>query len=131
MNWGAVVAVTLGLVGCSRRDASSTRIDPASTPSAPRAIPEAASASPAPVAVSDASTAKPFGALCVTDADCGASVCFHRRIKGADAGHERRDSGEAVEHDGYCSIRCDDDADCPVPPTKGKCGARGMCKRPE
>jgi hypothetical protein len=58
-------------------------------------------------------------------------VCFHKRLKGPDAGKERRGSDDAVEHDGYCSIRCNDDADCPVPPTKGRCGARGMCKRPD
>jgi hypothetical protein len=74
-----------------------------------------------------------FGAACVTDEDCPSHVCFHKRLKtpGVDAGKERRDAGEAVEHDGYCSMKCDSNADCPVPPTKGKCGARGMCKRAE
>jgi hypothetical protein len=87
--------------------------------SAPAAIPEAG--------------AKPFGAPCVADAECTGGVCFHKRLKSPDAGKESRDAGgsEAVEHDGYCSMSCNQDSDCPVPPTRGKCGARGMCKRPE
>ncbi len=79
-----------------------------------------------------AAAQKAFGAPCVVDAECGGSVCFHRRVKGAHAAHETRDAaGEVVERDGYCSIRCSDDAECPVPPTRGRCGARGMCKRPD
>jgi hypothetical protein len=77
---------------------------------------------------------KPFGAPCVEGAECAGAVCFHRRAraKGENEERERRDAGtEVVERDGYCSIRCRDDADCPAPPTRGKCGARGMCKRPE
>ena len=74
---------------------------------------------------------KASGEACVTDPDCASDVCFHKRLKGADAGRETRDGGEPVEHDGYCSMSCNDDGDCPVPPTRGKCGARGMCKRPE
>jgi hypothetical protein len=76
--------------------------------------------------------AKPFGEACVADTECAGGVCFHKRLKGPDTGPERRDAGfEPVEHDGYCSIKCDTDNDCPVPPTRGKCGARGMCKRPD
>ncbi len=76
--------------------------------------------------------AKTFGEPCVTDAECAAAVCFHKRLKGPDSGAERRDAqSEPVEQDGYCSMSCNTDADCPVPPTRGKCGARGMCKRPE
>jgi hypothetical protein len=77
-----------------------------------------------------AQAGKPFGAYCVTDAECAGGVCFHKRIKGADAGPERREvHPEAEEHDGYCSMRCNSDSDCPTPLTRGKCGARGMCKR--
>jgi hypothetical protein len=80
----------------------------------------------------DAASGKPFGAVCTQDAECAQRVCFHKRIKGADSGPERRDvRPEAEEHEGYCSIRCTTDADCPTPLTRGKCGARGMCKRAE
>ncbi|HEY2516108.1 MAG TPA: hypothetical protein VGI39_34790, partial [Polyangiaceae bacterium] len=76
---------------------------------------------------------KPFGAPCVADGECAGGVCFHKRIheKGADAGREQRGQDGPVEYDGYCSLRCNDDEGCPVPPTRGRCGARGMCKRPE
>jgi hypothetical protein len=70
-----------------------------------------------------AATGKSFGEHCVEDSECQGGVCFHKRIKSR--------SDDAVEHDGYCSMRCDEDSDCPVPPTKGKCGKRGMCKRPD
>jgi hypothetical protein len=107
-----------------------------------KADPPAAVVPPAPSAASTvgpsalpgqmgADAGRPFGAFCTDDAECSGGVCFHKRVKGPDAGRERRDSGEAVEREGYCSLRCNDDADCPVPPTRGKCGARGMCKRPE
>ena len=79
-----------------------------------------------------AAAQKSFGEPCVLDAECAGAACFHKRVKGEHAARESRDAGEeAVERDGYCSIRCRDDAECPVPPTRGKCGARGMCKRPE
>jgi hypothetical protein len=90
----------------------------------------------APATIEAATTAviagqKAFGAPCVVDAECAGAVCFHKRARGEPAARETRDAGdEAVEHDGYCSLRCRDDAECPVPPTRGKCGARGMCKRP-
>jgi hypothetical protein len=78
------------------------------------------------------SGAKVFGEPCVSDAECTGGVCFHKRLKGPGSGRETRDAGaEPVEHGGYCSMRCDQDTDCPVPPTRGRCGARGMCKRPE
>jgi hypothetical protein len=67
----------------------------------------------------------------VSDAECADRVCFHKRIKGPNSGKESRSNDDPVEHDGYCSIRCSDDADCPVPLTRGRCGARGMCKRPD
>jgi hypothetical protein len=76
------------------------------------------------------SVGKAFGELCVEDQECAGAVCFHKRLKGADSGPERRGGGDAVEHDGYCSLRCNTDADCPTPPSNGRCGARGMCKRP-
>ncbi len=76
-------------------------------------------------------SAKAFGAFCVDDAECAGGVCFHKRLKTAESGPERRGGGDAVEHDGYCSMRCAADADCPTPPSNGRCGARGMCKRPE
>ena len=47
------------------------------------------------------------------------------------AGGRRQAGSEALEHDGYCSMSCNQDSDCPMPPTRGKCGARGVCKRPE
>ena len=75
--------------------------------------------------------ARTFGAFCVEDGDCGSAVCFHKRLKTAASGPERRGGGDALEHDGYCSMRCETDVDCPSPPSSGRCGARGMCKRPE
>ena len=146
----ALVALSVLTVvaGCSRdeahRDAppsaaSAALASAAAAPSGGAIAAEGTSASPAPVAAAstaplDASAAgaKAFGAACVADAECAGGVCFHKRIKGPDAGKERRGAhSEAEEHDGYCSLRCDKDADCPVPPTRGKCGARGMCKRSE
>jgi hypothetical protein len=110
------------LAACSRAPAS-----PPASNSADSAI--AAPDPPRPVA---RTAEKAFGDSCVEDAECAARVCFHKRAKGADAGRERPDAGnEAVEHDGYCSMHCREDSDCPVPLTRGKCGARGMCKRPE
>ncbi len=106
------------LAGCSR--AKATTLD---------AVAQAASA--APGKPDAAPRGKAFGDPCVEDKECSGGVCFHKRLKTPDAGKERRGSDDAVEHDGYCSLRCNDDADCPVPPTKGRCGARGMCKRPD
>ena len=100
----------LALPACSRSHASS----------------EAAVAAPA----AGVDGGKPFGAFCVVDGECAGGACFHKRLKGPDAGPERRASDDPVEHDGYCSLRCNDDADCPVPPSSGRCGARGLCKRP-
>jgi hypothetical protein len=112
----------LGALGCSRSTAA---------PLESTAIASAAASVSTPPSPPDASAAKPFGAPCVGDAECAGGVCFHKRLKGPDAGKERRGANDAVEHDGYCSIPCNDDADCPVPLTKGRCGARGMCKRPD
>ena len=108
------------LPACSRPGAQADRSD-----AGPSATRDAA-------IVVRAASPRPFGAPCVVDAECAGAVCFHKRAKGEHAAREARDAGdEAVERDGYCSIRCSDDAECPVPPTRGKCGARGMCKRPE
>ena len=127
MSRAIALWVVLGLAGCSRGNAATLETSALASAAA------SASAKPAPVpsASIDASSGKPFGAPCFVDTECAAAVCFHKRIKGPDAGPERRGASEAVEHEGYCSIRCNDDADCPVPPTKGRCGARGMCKRPD
>jgi hypothetical protein len=116
-----VFAFAVAVAACSRSQAA-THIDQGVTP------PEPAASPPAGASAGDA--AKPFGAFCVVDTECAGGVCFHKRLKGPDAGRERRDADDAVEHDGYCSLRCNDDKDCPVPPSSGRCGARGMCKRP-
>ncbi len=125
MTRAVAVFALLGLVGCSRGQ-------PGALESTAQAA-QPASAAPAPSSGgrTDAGAGKPFGAACVEDSECAGTVCFHKRLKTADAGKERRGADDAVEHEGYCSIRCNEDADCPVPPTKGRCGARGMCKRPE
>jgi hypothetical protein len=91
----------------------------------------ASAASAGPRRPDAAPPGKPFGAACIEDAECSGGVCFHKRLKTPDAGKERRGADDPVEHEGYCSIRCNDDSDCPVPLTKGRCGARGMCKRPD
>ncbi len=104
-----------------------------------RAVEGGAVGAPSGASVPDGAVARasdrappPFGAPCVADADCATGVCFHKRLKVPGIGRETRDGGDGpVEREGYCSIRCRDDGDCPVPPTKGKCGARGMCKRAE
>jgi hypothetical protein len=107
------------LVGCARPQAAvATTVGDAGAPST------SAPAASAAVAL------KPFGEPCVDDSECGGQVCFHKRLKAPDAGPEHRGSRDAVEHDGYCSLHCEDDSQCPVPMTGGRCGARGMCKRP-
>ena len=117
----AALALLLAFVGACAHD-KPTPVDDAR---APVAIP---SAPPAPSG--GAAPAKAFGAFCVDDGECAGGVCFHKRLKTAESGAERRGGGDAVEHDGYCSMRCATDADCPTPPSNGRCGARGMCKRP-
>jgi hypothetical protein len=119
--WNAALAIglALGVAACSRSQAA-TRQEPPTT-SAPTPLGATSAA---------ADAGKPFGAFCVTDSECSGAVCFHKRLKTPDAGRERRGADDPVEHDGYCSLRCNDDKDCPVPPSSGKCGARGMCKRP-
>jgi hypothetical protein len=111
------VLLALGIAGCSRSEAATRQETPPL---------------PTPLATTSAAgdAGKPFGAFCVTDSECSGAVCFHKRLKTPDAGRERRGADDPVEHDGYCSLRCNDDRDCPVPPSSGKCGARGMCKRP-
>ena len=129
--WRMLIVAVAAVVatGCSRRadvGGSSASASVAATSAATNAAPRLASA------VAAERAGESFGAPCVVADECAGGVCFHKRIKGPDSGAERRgDRGEAVEHDGYCSMRCDDDSECPVPPTKGKCGARGMCKRPD
>jgi hypothetical protein len=107
------LVTALVLLGCSRSHGAA--VDGGS-PSA------AASGTPA---------GKAFGAYCVEDRECATAVCFHKRLKTGNQGPEHRGGDDAVEHDGYCSMSCNSDADCPSPPTNGRCGARGMCKRPE
>jgi hypothetical protein len=123
----------LAAFGCSRGNASPLESSAAASATVPARDAPVPAISPVVPRSSldglDASSAKPFGAPCVGDAECAGGVCFHKRLKGPDAGKERRGSNDAVEPGGYCSLRCNDDADCPVPPTRGKCGARGMCKR--
>jgi len=113
----ALVA-SLVLLGCSRSHGASV---------------DGGSASPVPSAatISAPAAGKTFGAYCVEDRECASAVCFHKRLKTGNPAPERRGADDAVEHDGYCSISCTSDADCPSPPTNGRCGARGMCKRPE
>jgi hypothetical protein len=132
---GAVTR-TIGMFAALAVLAACSKTPPApleATALASAAAPPSAAPAPAPAAnaPSDALAAKAFGAPCVEDAQCAGGVCFHKRLKGPDAGKERRGGDDPVEHDGYCSLRCNDDADCPVPLTKGRCGARGMCKRPD
>jgi hypothetical protein len=109
----------LALLGCSRSQS------PAADGSAPTASP---AISPA---IGSAVAGKSFGEHCLEDGECAAAVCFHKRLKSANAAPERRGASDPVERDGYCSMSCKSDEDCPVPPTSGRCGARGMCKRIE
>jgi hypothetical protein len=119
LRWCGCLAV-VALVACSR--GKSTPTD--------GAMPAVATVSATASASSGTGGAKAFGAFCVDDAECSGAVCFHKRLKTA-SGPERRGGGDAVEHDGYCSMRCNSDTDCPTPPSNGRCGARGMCKRPD
>ena len=112
--------------GCSRSHASAK----------PETEPAALVAGKDAAATTASGTGKPFGAPCVADGECAAGACFHKHVHdlhgAAEAGHEHRvEKGEndAVQADGYCSLRCSDDGDCPVPPTAGRCGGRGMCKQ--
>jgi hypothetical protein len=117
-----VCALSIAGAGCG----SCRRSDAAEEGSRPAA---SASTSPSPSGVG--AVAKSFGSFCTTDGDCASGTCFHKRLKeGRDAGREVRGADEAVEESGYCSMKCNSDADCPSPPTSGRCGARGMCKRP-
>jgi hypothetical protein len=122
----AIVSLALFVgAACSR---SSSPPAPSITSPADSVHPASIAPAASPAASAIAGT---FGAACVTDDDCGTHVCFHKRVKQPDAGRERRGDDGPVEHDGYCSMKCQRDEECPVPPTKGKCGARGMCKRAE
>lgn len=53
-----------------------------------------------------------FGAPCDDDKECASGVCS----KG--------------KRNGFCSMKCGSDADCPNPPTAGACNGRGFCKKP-
>lgn len=53
-----------------------------------------------------------FGAACENDAECTSGVCS----KG--------------KRNGFCSLKCEADSDCPNPPTAGACNGRGFCKKP-
>lgn len=112
-----VLVAVLAMLGCSR--SHGTAVDGGSSSPVP-------SASDSPTAAG-----KGFGAYCVEDHECASAVCFHKRLKRGNQEPEHRGADDAVEHDGYCSMSCNSDADCPAPPTNGRCGARGMCKRPE
>ena len=114
------VAALAALLACSRSPAAA--VDGGAT-STGLAAPTAAPSAPP--------SGKTFGEYCVEDRECASTLCFHKRLKTGNQAPERRDADDAVEHDGYCSMSCNSDADCPVPPTKGRCGARGMCKRPD
>ena len=109
---------------CSRSHAS------AQSETAP---PLASGKAGAPGPSAESGSGKPFGAPCVGDAECAGGACFHKHVHdmhgAAEAGHEHKSDNDAVQADGYCSIRCTDDTDCPVPPTAGKCGGRGLCKQ--
>jgi hypothetical protein len=135
MNARSLGPLLFAVLACSKADpppppsGAGVSASPSAAALAPVGL--GASSGAAPGGDVGADGGKSFGAPCIGDAECSGGVCFHKRVKGPDAGRERRGSNEAVERDGYCSLRCNDDADCPVPPTKGKCGARGMCKRPE
>lgn len=122
-----LVTMFVATLGCSRSHAAEagqpSPTNSAATGASP--VPSASSASPTPAGP------KAFGVACVDDSECQGGVCFHKRLKTARSSPERRGADDPVEHDGYCSIRCDDDSQCPVPLTKGRCGARGMCKRPD
>jgi hypothetical protein len=108
------------LLACSREKPRPAEAEAVKTALAPASAAPAASAS-----------GKAFGAFCVEDGECAAAVCFHKRLKTAQSGPEGRGGVDALEHDGYCSMRCTGDTDCPTPPSNGRCGARGMCKRAE
>jgi hypothetical protein len=114
------VLVAVAPAGCSR----------AST--APDVRPVASTTPATAPASASAATGGTFGAFCVDNSACASGVCFHKRVKGANPTPERRGAkDEVVEHDGYCSMHCNADSDCPTPPSSGRCGARGMCKRAE
>jgi hypothetical protein len=49
----------------------------------------------------------PFGARCTNDSECTSGVCFSSFLGS------------------YCSMRCRSSADCPSPPTSGRCSLRG------
>jgi hypothetical protein len=115
-----VLVTALVLLGCSRGHGAAV---------------DGGSASPVTSTAASSSQAGKsfgaFGAYCVEDRECASAVCFHKRLKTGSQGPEQRGANDPVEHDGYCSMSCNSDADCPAPPTNGRCGARGMCKRPE
>ena len=71
---GALLLAVLALPACSRTSES-----PAPSPSASERI-EARRAG------------KAFGEACVTDWECAGAVCFHKRLKGPDAGRERHET---------------------------------------
>ena len=120
-RWGAWLVV---VAACSRGGAAANEPPPDAI-----VVPSGIDARP----LVEGAGLRAFGGACVEDAECAGGVCFHKRVHepGRDAGHERRGENGPVERDGYCSMRCNDDVDCPVPLTRGRCGARGMCKRPE
>jgi hypothetical protein len=119
----ALALAALALAGCSRSQSAS----PA----------EGAGAGSATPSAQVAKAKQPFGSACVADGECASAACFHKHThdKGGQAaaqaggGHEHAGTDDSLQADGYCSIRCEEDSDCPNPPTSGHCGGRGMCKR--
>jgi hypothetical protein len=96
-------AFLVTVIACSRSNASS-------------AAPDATASAGSALDVGN----EMFGEPCVSDSECAGGVCFRKRIRVGDA--------DTSAHDGYCSMPCDADTDCPVLLTSGRCG-RGRCKR--
>jgi hypothetical protein len=117
------LALAVALAGCSRSQSASP--------------PENAEAGSATPGAQVAKAKQPFGGACVADGECASGACFHKHThdKGGQAaaqasgGHEHAGNDDSLQADGYCSIKCEEDSECPNPPTSGHCGGRGMCKR--
>ena len=64
---------------------------------------------PPPPDASATATNQPFGAQCLSNAQCSSNLCFYYRVKGQ-----------------FCTRTCRCNADCP-PPSLG-CGGMGVCR---
>lgn len=53
---------------------------------------------------------RPYGEPCHADGECASRVCWPEKQ--------------------ICTLKCTADADCPAPPTAGKCNKKGFCKKP-